>query len=110
VESGSRFSTHHLLHPLSSLLAPQQETTTSLEQKSGTLDVGSSEIVDESLVDVKDGVRLSDLELGELAVVSDVLFFRTRERGSVNDPSRMEIEVKLTFDRTSANSLTSFFR
>lgn len=65
--------TDHLLHPLTRFFSPEQEPTASLEEKSGALDVRAGEIVDEGLVNVKDGVGLSDLELGELAVIADIL-------------------------------------
>ena len=60
---------------------------------------------------MQDRVRLGDLELGELAVVSDVL--NTQEDGYLFSTVVVVAEssgrARRTFDRTSASSLTSFF-
>lgn len=70
----------HALHPLPRVLAAQEEAPTALEQKRRALDVGSRQVVDEDLVDVQDCVRLSNVELGELAVITNVLSDGGRKR------------------------------
>ncbi len=62
----------HALRGLRCPVIPQEETSAGLQKVGDVLNVGS-EIIQEHLEDVQNGVRLGDLELSKLAVEADVL-------------------------------------
>jgi hypothetical protein len=64
--------THHALGSRSRTFIPQQEPSARLEQIRHVFDI-RLEVVQEHLEDMKDGIRASDLELGQFAVKAHIL-------------------------------------